>query len=174
VDALLDWRDADELPRQFGAERAWYVGQGRAPPRDGPLADPRELARVKGFERLAGLDSLLDVEPARVDLNHAPLAALAALPGFTEEALSRIAEQRLRGVPLADLLAFSATLSPGARAALLARYADLARLATTEPDAWILTSRAQQGEPPISAVLELRLVRAGTRAGVVRRRTWLE
>ena len=41
--AVLDWRDPDNVPRPHGAEEAWYVGQGRAPPRNGPFADVREL-----------------------------------------------------------------------------------------------------------------------------------
>jgi general secretion pathway protein K len=174
--ALLDWRDPDELPRPAGAEAPWYVQHGRAPPRNGPFADARELARVRGIDHLAtlGLDTLLDVEPGRIDLNHAPLPVLASVPGLGDEALARIAEQRARHVPITDLLTLAATLSPDARTALVARYADLARLTTTEPDAWLLTSRAQSGSPAVTAVLELRLARAGTRAAIVRRRSWLE
>jgi general secretion pathway protein K len=178
VDAVLDWRDPDEVSRPAGAERAWYAGQGRRAPRDGPFANVRELARVRGLEvwsgALAGLDTLVGVEPGRIDLNRAPLAVLASLPGLGAEALARLAEHRVRGAPVADVLALSAELSPSARAALVARYADLVRLTTTEPDAWIVTSRARAGQPSITAAIEVRFVRAGTRAAIVRRRTWLE
>ena len=54
------------------------------------------------------------------------------------------------------------------------RYGDLIQLATTMPDAWILTSRGIAGTPRITEVIELRLVFAGERAAVVRRRTWIE
>ncbi|MBX6332252.1 MAG: general secretion pathway protein GspK [Gemmatimonadaceae bacterium] len=178
VDAVLDWRDPDDVARPAGAERAWYAGQGRRAPRDGPFADVRELARVRGLEvwsgALAGLDTLVGVEPGRIDLNRAPLPVLASLPGLGAEALARLAEHRVRGAPVSDVLALSAELSPNARAALVARYADLVRLTTTEPDAWIVTSRARAGQPSITAAIEVRLVRAGTRAAIVRRRTWLE
>jgi type II secretory pathway component PulK len=174
TDALLDWRDPDDLPRPAGAEREWYERQGRSPPRNAPLASGRELARVRGFETLAMIDSLVDIEPGRLDLNRAPLPVLAALPGFTSEALASLAELRARSSPVADLLTFSATLSPAARTALVARYADLVRLTTTEPDAWLLISRARVGTPPITAVIEVRIVRAGARAAIVRRRTWVE
>lgn len=180
--ALLDWRDPDDIPRPLGAEREWYERAGRTLPTNGPLFDARELRYVRGFDTVGGLDSPLDslldsllgVEPGRIDLSHAPLAVLAALPGFTSEAVGRVAEERLRGVQSTDLLALSARLSPAARATLVARYAELARLTVTEPDAWILESRSSAGEPTITEVVELRLVRAGTRAAIVRKRRWSE
>jgi general secretion pathway protein K len=172
--AILDWRDPDDVPRPLGAEREWYEREGRTLPSNRPLSNARELQYVRGFDAIDGLDSLLDVEPGRIDLAHAPLPVFAALPGFTSEAVGRVAEERLRGIPTTDLLALSARLSPAARATLVARYADLARMTVTEPDAWILTSRSSHGEPAITDVVELRLVRAGTRAAIVRKRSWIE
>lgn len=171
---LLDWRDPDDTPRPLGAEREWYEREEAAQPRNGPLADARELQYVRGFDAIGGLDSLLDVEPARIDLSHAPLAVLAALPGFTSEAVAGVGEERLRGIQITNILALSARLSPVARAALVSRYSDLARMTVTEPDAWILQSRSSAGNPAIMRVVELRLVRAGTRAAIVRRRSWEE
>lgn len=172
--ALLDWRDPDDIPRPLGAEREWYERTGRTLPANGQLSDAREIRFVRGFDAIGGLDSLLDVEPGRIDLSHAPLVVLAALPGFTSEAVSRMGEERLRGIPTTDLLALSAQLSPAARSALVSRYVDLARLTVTEPDAWILESRSSAGDPAITEVVELRLVRAGTRAAIVRKRKWVE
>lgn len=173
VHSLLDWRDADDTPRLHGAERAWYRAARRHLPRNGALADVRELERVRGFEGIGHLDGLLGAEPGRVALNHAPALVLSALPGFTEETVARILEQRLRGRAVEDLLALSGELSPDSREALLARYPDLVRITTAIPDAWLVTSRAREGTPPVTAVLEVRLVRAGTRAAMVRRRTWI-
>jgi type II secretory pathway component PulK len=172
--ALLDWRDPDNIPRPLGAEREWYERERRMLPANGPLSSGREIQYVRGVDVIGGLDSLLDVEPGRIDLSHAPLTVLVALPGFTSEAVGRVAEERLRGIPSTDLLALSARLSPAARATLVSRYADLARLTVTEPDAWILESRSSAGEPAITEVVEFRLVRAGTRAAVVRKRSWVE
>ncbi|HEX5178439.1 MAG TPA: hypothetical protein VFW04_03855 [Gemmatimonadaceae bacterium] len=174
ADAVLDWRDADDVPRPNGAEASWYATQGREPPRNAAFADVRELTRVRGLERRTGLDSLLGVEPYRIVLDRAPLAVITALPGFTSEAVARIADHRASGVPISDVLALSAELSPSGRAALLADYPDLVRLTTAEPDAWILTARGTSGTPPVSVVLELVLVRAGNRAAIVRRRTWIQ
>jgi general secretion pathway protein K len=173
VDALLDWRDADDVPRPRGAERDWYASRGRGAPRNGPLADIHELLSVRGFESLQGLDSVLDIEPGRISLARAPLAVIAALPGVDEEVLLRIAEQRRHNTRIEDVLGLASTLSPAARAQLLTRYADLVHSATTDPDAWILESRATVGAPAVSAVIEVRLVRSGNRAAVVRKRMWI-
>lgn len=174
VDAILDWRDADTLPRPNGAEAAWYRARHRPLPRNGPFADRRELRRVRGVASVPGLDTLLGVESGRVDLNRAPSAVLSALPGIAPELVSRLADHRWRGAPVADLLALGGEGSPAARAALMAHEIELERLTTTEPDAWIVTSRAQGVASPVTPVLEVRLVRAGERAAVVRQRAWLE
>ena len=174
TDALLDWRDADDVPRPLGAERAWYVESHRPTPRNGPLASGREIALVRGFGADPVLDTLLGVESGRILLARAPLAVLAGLPGMGEEALARIGERRGRNAGALELIVFAAELSPEARGSLLTRYAELARLTTSEPDAWIATARGRVGGPPITAVIEVRLVRAGTRAAVVRRRSWIE
>lgn len=174
ADAILDWRDPDQVPRPYGAEAEWYVAHNRAPPRDGPFADVRELHRVRGLEQFAGLDSLLGVDSDRVVLDRAPLPVIAALPGFGDEAIGRMAELRARGTRTGGLLSFSSALSPVAKATLLSSYADLARVTTTEPDAWIIVARGWSGIPRVTADVELRLVRAGARAAIVRRRMWVE
>ncbi len=174
ADAILDWRDADDVPRPSGAERGWYLAHGRGAPRNAPFADVRELRRVRAFGERAGLDSVLGVEPDRIVLDRAPLAVIAALPGLTAEAVAHVADHRVHGVPIPDLLSLGAELSPAGRAALLADYPELVRLTTAEPDAWMLTARATAGMPAVTYVLELRLVRAGNRAAVVRRRTWIQ
>lgn len=174
VDAILDWRDADDAPRPFGAERSWYAVRHRPIPRDGPFGDIRELDLVRGATTVPGLDTLLGTERGRVSLNDAPLPVIAALPGFTREAVALIAEHRVRRMPLTDLLTFASELSPGARDTLESTFGELMQVTTTTPDAWVLTSRGKSGEPPITEVVELRVVQAGTRAAVVRRRTWIE
>jgi len=174
ADALLDWRDADDIPRPLGAELSWYQAQNLYQTRNARLAEVRELARIRGWSSIGQLDSLLTVEPGRISLANAPLAVLASLPGIGDEALSRIAERRLRQVPITDLIALAGELSPAARDTLLASYADLVRLTSPVPEAWIATSRAREGSLPVTAAIELRLVRAGERAAIVRRRTWIE
>jgi len=174
VEALMDWRDADTVPRENGAEAHWYRAAHRALPRNGPLTSVRELSRVRGFEHLGGLDSVLTTEPARILLDRAPVPVLAALPGMTPEAIARIERDRIEGVPVPDLLVLASELSPGARAALVVHYPALVRATTPDPDAWVLTARARAGVPVITVAVEITLKRAGTRAAIVRRRTWFE
>lgn len=172
TDALLDWRDANDVARPSGAERSWYEMRLEHTPRNGPLASPAELLLIRGFGEVGRVDSLLGVEPGRVPLGHAPLLVLASLPGFTDETLHVIAERRSLGAAVPSLVQLAAGLSTASRDSLMKHQAELAGLVTVEPEAWILTSHATEGRPAIRATLEFRMVRAGDRAAVVRRRTW--
>jgi general secretion pathway protein K len=184
ADALVDWRDHDGSPRASGAEVEWYSLQGRSPSRNGPLGHLNEIGRVRGLDTtVAGeiaLDSVrrfLTVEPGRVVLDLAPAPVLASLPGITDEAVARLLERRLRHAePLSELAALGAELSPASRDSLLGHFAELSMLTSTEPEVWILaaSATARDGEVDASSVrteVEVRLVRAGTRAAIVRRRT---
>lgn len=192
--AVADWRDQDSIVRPLGAERGHYHAIGRALPRDGPFADIRELHRVRDWN--AALDALVTVEPDLVCLYHAPPAVLAALPGFTPELVDLILARRVEAEPIHGLNELVDQLPESARESLLARYAEAAAAITTEPEAWTVTSRGsagglksghgafwrpgadagsrvpQAGEPPLEIVVEARIVRAGSRAAVVRKRSW--
>lgn len=174
VDALLDWRDGDDEARPDGAERSWYLDHGRTPPRNGPLADLRELRWVRGYQDAPGLMRWLDVEPGRVSLDHAPAAVLGALPGIDVEAVETMLRRRAEKGSVGELQTLAGALSPASQDTLAAHYAELAPRVTLEPDAWILTARAGEGTPAVVSVVELRLERAGNRAAVVRRRTWTQ
>lgn len=172
ADAVADWRDDDDLPRPLGAERPWYGARDAFLPRNAPFEDVRELHRVRGW--VEGLDSLVDVDSARIAINRAPPVVLASLPGFGPEAVLRLMELRARGDRVTDLAAFPALLSAGGRQAFEHSYAALAPRVALEPDAWVVTSRASEGQPAVGWAVELTLVRAGSRAAVVRRKTWTE
>ena len=129
---------------------------------------------MRGFAALPGIDTLLSAEPGRVPLTHGSPAVLAALPGLGPEAAARLMEMRLRGERVAELPAFAGTLSATGREQAMRRFTELAGAVVTEPEAWILTGRGAVGSPPAVSVVELRLVRAGDRAAVARRRTWTE
>jgi general secretion pathway protein K len=173
ADALLDWRDADTVPRPRGAEAAWYRTAGRVVPTNMPFQDESEIRLVRGFEKADSLIALLGVEPGGIVLDRAPLAVIASLPGMTPEAVAHIAELRWRGEPVGDVRLLGASLSEDARARLVAAYPDLVRMIATEPDAWIVRITSTSGKPAISVVEELRLVRAARRAGVTRARLGL-
>ncbi len=60
ADALLDWMDEDDQPREFGAEATWYAeNQPGALPRNGPIQSLSELNKIRGFDAalLYGEDS---------------------------------------------------------------------------------------------------------------------
>lgn len=170
--ALLDWRDEDDSARALGAESDWYVQAGRFPPRDGPLADVRELKRVRGFDDATGLDSLFTTESGRIAINSAGAAVLAAVPGFTDETVERVLALRSQGTSVTDILALANTLSTPASEAITAHYREFASAATIDPDAWIVTATGLQGFPAVRSTIQVRLTHASTRAVVVRQWTW--
>jgi len=170
TDAILDWRDADTLPRPLGAERSWYAAAHRLIPRDSAFANVRELLRVRGFEHFGDTLAVFGTETGRLSLAHAPLPVLASLPGFTVEALTRVADLRAQHQRLPELISLSATLPKNAREALIAHYAELARSTTPEPEGWIVTVSAAEGVPAVTSTIELYLARGGTRVAVLRRR----
>ncbi|NOY28613.1 MAG: general secretion pathway protein GspK [Planctomycetes bacterium] len=60
ADAILDWLDEDDSPREFGAEQSHYQALSPAyQPRNGPLTALDELLMIRGItpELLYGLDS---------------------------------------------------------------------------------------------------------------------
>jgi general secretion pathway protein K len=166
VDALADWKDSDDVARPNGAEREWYAGEERELPRNAPIADVRELARVRGFERIAEFDSVFATDSGRVSLATAPVPVLMSVPGVTREAADAIVQLRDQGTPVGDLLALVGIVSPSSADSLTARYADAAHVSTAIPDAWTLSVRATSGLPPNVARLDLRLTRDGRRARV--------
>jgi type II secretory pathway component PulK len=167
VDALADWKDSDDVARAAGAERSWYVAEHREQPRNGPIADVRELARVRGFERISDFDSVLGVDGGRVSLATAPVSVLMSISGVTRETAETIAQLREQGEPVGDLLAVTGLVSSSSADSLTARYADAAHVSTATPDGWILTVRTSSGFPPNTATLTMRLVRDGAAARLV-------
>ena len=171
IDALDDWRDTDDTARPNGAERDWYERVGRIPPRNGRIADIRELFRVRGFETLGGIDSLLTTDAGRVSLATAPAAVLLAIPGITRETADAIVARRVAGEPLDDLIDIAGTISDASADSLAAHFTDAVRLTTPDPDAWLLTVRVVRGAPAVTATLVWRLVRVGRRCAVASTRS---
>lgn len=172
TDALLDWRDPDDLSRPYGAERRWYEARQRPVPRNGAFAAMLELRRVRGFEAAGWADSVLSVDAERTVLARAPLAVIASLPGITAEAVAAVAGSRVRRTPVRDPAVLAAMLSRRGRAALMARFPELSASTAGEPDAWTVTVRARRTAAAPPASVSLRLVRDGSRAAIVRRQRW--
>lgn len=96
--AILDWRDADELPRVGGGEREEYLRSGAVVlPPNRAFAEVAELTHVLGMTQEiyeAARPYLTLTSSARVNLNAAPEAVLLALPGMTEAAATEIIRLR--------------------------------------------------------------------------------
>jgi type II secretory pathway component PulK len=86
--AILDWRDEDDLPRILGAERDAYLAEGAAVlPANRPFREVGELRHVLGmtdeiFQRAEPYLTL--VGSGRINLNAAPRPVLLSIPGMTE------------------------------------------------------------------------------------------
>ena len=137
----------------------------------GPWDDLRQLAALPGWEsRWDTLGTV--VGPGVVDLSTAPGGVLRALPGLTPEAVDLILNRRRVGRPFTGLDALSADLSPPGRAVLLARYGDLARLATFAAPQLVVTATGWIESAAPRATLEVMVVPVSGRLAVVGRRMW--
>lgn len=182
TDAFMDWRDADDSARTFGAERAWYLARGEPAPRNGPLASVDELRFVRGFadwmgeEGRSGLAPMLRADSGRVFLDAAPLAVLAALPGITLQAAAVLEQRRRSGAAsLPELLSIMGIIPEDSRSTLERAFTELADAVTVTPEGWVLRARSSgdQLDPRadrLQVEIEERLVPDGRRLAVVQRR----
>jgi general secretion pathway protein K len=100
--AMLDWRDEDDLPRVNGGEREQYLDQQM------PVLPPN-----RPFTRLAELRHILGMTPeiyeaarpfmtligsGRINVNSAPEPVLLALPGMTPGAATELLRLRESGI----------------------------------------------------------------------------
>jgi len=174
TDALLDWRDRDDAPRQHGAEAEWYRAQGRRAPRNGPLADVSELEFVRGFDSsaVASLRGLVTARGAeQIDVNIAPGAVLGALPGLGPEAVSVILRHREAGRPVRDSDELLSLLSPSARQTLLSRYQEYSLHAGYRPPRVIVRVEGGVGGTGPVSMARLTVVPVPERLAVIRRET---
>jgi DNA uptake protein ComE-like DNA-binding protein len=114
--------------------------------------------------------------PGTVNLNSASAPVLSALPGMTAEAVARVIYRRSVGRPVTTLDDLAGDLSAAGSDALLARYADLARVAAFTPPQLVLTARGwvgpAGGPEGLHATIELLVVPLPQRLATIRRRMW--
>jgi hypothetical protein len=133
--------------------------------RNRPLVD---LAEIPGLDaRLVTVDG-----PGSVNLSVAPRAVLLALPGLTPEAVDRLLARREMLRPVGSLDELAGLLAPSAREALLARYADLARIATFSAPQLRITAEGGVGTESLRSTIEVVVVPLPERLAVIRRRMW--
>ena len=165
ADALLDWRDPDAVPRPLGDESSGN--------RNGPFADVGELRYVRGFtdSRVALLAPLMTTRGTGVvNVNAAPAAVLAALPGMTEETVRIVMMHRSTG-PLPDADVLAGLLSPSGRATLLASYPEFVRATVFAPPQLVGVVTGGVRGTPITARVTLTTVPVAGRLAVIRRET---
>jgi general secretion pathway protein K len=105
-DAILDWRDEDDVARPRGAERAEYAQMAEpVVPRNGKLRSVEELALVKGVTKefyrvfLSRVFTTHGNSP-KVNFLRAPEIVLRSLPGVSAEAAQRIVVRRAEEPPI--------------------------------------------------------------------------
>jgi type II secretory pathway component PulK len=145
---ILDWRDRDTFKRPRGAERDDYMRAGaRTLPADEDFARVDEIRDIEGmtpalYTRIAPLLTVLGT--GQVNVNTAPAAVLASLPGFGGEAAALVLRARATARPFRSLEELTQRLSPGARqslvdagAELLPRLAFETREVVVEAEGWL-------------------------------------
>ncbi len=172
-DALRDWSDRDTVPRPRGAERSWYLQNGRVPPRDSLFATSDEVRIVRGFEEIGDrVAAWLTAEDEPVALNVAPLPVLVALPGFSTplaEAVFALREARRFPATHQELLN---ALDSRSAELLLQSYTTVVEHSEMDPNYWLLRVSAAAGLPPMVSTVELRLVRSSAGVVATERRVW--
>ena len=169
--AILDWRDEDELPRLGGAEREEYLRAGAAIlPANRPFTTVDELRHVLGVTPeifAAARPHLILISSGRINVNAAPEAVLMGLPGMTETAAREIVQLRAAGTFPDDTNALLGSLSAASSTPLRAagrRFSQRVSFRTTEVE--ILSEGRVQGSP-IGSVLRVILTRTDDGAAVI-------
>lgn len=104
---ILDWRDADSIPRSNGAERDYYIREGRlALPTNQPFREVSDMLAVEGMtdEIYARVSPYLTTRGTGiVNVNSADTLVLRAVPGMTDQILVQILSQRSQSRRISNL-----------------------------------------------------------------------
>ena len=104
---IMDWRDADSIPRPNGAERDDYIKAGMlALPTNSTFRTVQEVSQVMGMTP----DIFAEASPylttrgnGAINLNTAPVPVLRALPAMTDATLNQILQLRSQGRRITDV-----------------------------------------------------------------------
>lgn len=159
-EAILDWRDPDDRPRDFGAEEPYYAGLPEPiRPRNGRLERVEELRFVRGvtpelYDRFLSKVFTVSSNLPQVNVNLASRELLAALPGMTPELAGALVERRKTSVfatPADILQFFQGTEVPQSTIGLLSSFGS--------PGVYVITSRGRAGRAvsrTVRCVVEIR------------------
>lgn len=172
--AILDFRDEDDIPRVNGAERDDYLDAGLPVlPPNREFAELNELRHVLGmtrelYERARPYLTLIG--SGNVNVNSAPEPVLLALPGMTEAAAREILRLRDASELPRSERELRALLSPGAWAPIDARGRAFDRAATFTTSAVEILSEGRVAGGPIRVRAHVVVTRSNTGAVVVWRK----
>lgn len=144
--AMLDWRDGDDLHRARGAERPAYLAAGRPVlPDNAPFRSVSAIRDVMGVDealyRLL-LPYLTVHGSGRVNLNAAEPAVLITLPGMTDESVALVMRYRRQGRRVTSLDALAQQLSAGPRRRLVEAMPALSAATVSDTRELFVTSVA--------------------------------
>lgn len=110
---IMDWRDADSIPRPQGAEHDAYIkAEMLALPTNSSFRDLSELQNVMGMTAeiyAAAAPYLTTIGSGTVNINSAPIPVLRALPGMTDALMNQIVMMRSQGRRIDGLGAITQT-----------------------------------------------------------------
>lgn len=172
--AILDWRDQDDLPRVNGGEREQYIEAGSPVlPPNRQFSDVNELRYVLGmpaevFETMKPY--LMVVGAGRINLNSAPEVVLNALPGLSEAAVSTFLRQRNAGRMPRNLSELMAMVPPDVARSIQAQQARFNRRSAFATNEVEIVSEVVIPGSPVRAEARVIVSRSPTGAAVVWRK----
>lgn len=142
LDALADWIDADDTPREGGGETAAYAERGSAPP-NALLVRSAEATLARGIDetRFARIAELVTALPTTTTLNvntAKPEVLASAVDGLRDEALAALIADRARK-PYTSVAEFRSRLPAGAS------VGDDSTIGVRS-DYFVVTVKARQGD----------------------------
>ncbi|HTI62634.1 MAG TPA: type II secretion system protein GspK [Gemmatimonadaceae bacterium] len=179
--AIMDWRDADSIPRPSGAERDAYIKAGMlALPTNTPFRDVDELQHVMGMtaETYAAVAPYLTTRgTGAININSAPVPVLRALPGMTDATLNRILQLRSQGRRIENMADVFPSMRRGGRRlvgqlstqAAIDQFAARATLVANEVE---LTIIARAGPQAPATRLTAIIARTSSTSAAVRTKLW--
>lgn len=115
--AILDWRDADDMPRPRGGERDQYLKEGLlSVPANAQFREVDDLLQVRGMtpEILTSAKPFLTTRAAAtINLNTAPPEVLRVLPGMSDAILATILGLRAQGRRITSVQQVMQTMQRG-------------------------------------------------------------
>lgn len=129
VDAIMDWRDTDDIKSPDGAEDEYYKGQHGYGAKNGFFDAPEELLKVRGVDGelffgtdlQPGLKDIVSVysKSPQINVRSMPDKVIQVLLGLDEEGMEELAELRASEVFMEELQARLMAADPSLQGILI-------------------------------------------------------